>query len=366
MLSSLNRLSRRLTASAVRDRAKRDSSEGFASGDGNTTASREDLAATDRTGAGKGKNAAVKREGAQDVSVTEGGVKGRKKGDGDVVGEGEGEDPGPEDFTSTKVSVDDAPLPRKKLRESTRIKTLESKNGAFQAAGEAEGSGKGGEEGGDAGGNSTGGTQGLPESIVSNARASRRKSARLEEIPALKVSSKSEKSTATEGRPKRKNAKAESEVNPRKKAKEDPEISPFGTALGLPGIGWTKGTYSYKRHKRYSWISPTQKIEFKYRTDAATFEGLRNRFDKDEKQAWIEYTKMKNDQRKAREVLDPQRHDEQMGIDATLLRRKNNRANFIGKGWEVISLDIPRKRTRWISPTRKMAFRYVYFVCFVQ
>lgn len=98
-------------------------------------------------------------------------------------------------------------------------------------------------------------------------------------------------------------------------------------------------------------------LRFKYRNDADTFEKLRKKYRNDEAKAWIEYTKIKDSEKKAREVIDPKRHDEEMGIDVLLLRRQNNPENMIGPGWTVKKEDNKKQRTRWVSPTRKMGFR---------
>lgn len=135
----------------------------------------------------------------------------------------------------------------------------------------------------------------------------RRKSPRIQEVevraPYSKgtaIAASSAKKTSARKRPKRKAAEInQDKVSERGGAKNTPkrrkaERTQHMDDSYLPGDGWTKGSYIYNsnvnhpQHRRYSWVSPTEKIEFKYRFDAFTFESLRQKCGCDEIQAWIE------------------------------------------------------------------------------
>jgi hypothetical protein len=133
---------------------------------------------------------------------------------------------------------------------------------------------------------------------------------------------------------------------------------PVESSRELPGKGWSRGTFTIKGRPRKSWISPTWKIQFKYRTDAVTFEELRKKHKKDEIKAWMEYTTMKHAQRKIRDVIDPYQVDKEMGVNSQLLKNENTATTQIGPGWQVDKKHRGAKlRIRFISPTRNMSFR---------
>lgn len=124
----------------------------------------------------------------------------------------------------------------------------------------------------------------------------------------------------------------------------------------FPGPGWDVGYFSTRNTRRVCWISPTRKIKFKYRQDAALFESMRKKFGSEEIQAWVQYTKMKHSLKQRREVLDARRYDHDLDVS---LVRKNSEEDTPGPGWEFGSFSKHnRRRVFWMSPTRKIKFRY--------
>jgi hypothetical protein len=111
---------------------------------------------------------------------------------------------------------------------------------------------------------------------------------------------------------------------------------------------------------RKSWLTPKNKWAFKYRKDADVFERLRQEHRKDEVRAWKEYTLIKYEVKQSREVIDCREIDAELGIDVRLLRRQNDESIAIAPGWGVdVEIQSSGKRlTRWVSPTRKIRFRY--------
>ena len=95
----------------------------------------------------------------------------------------------------------------------------------------------------------------------------------------------------------------------------------------------------------------------RYRIDAELFESLRKEYGEDEVDAWIEYTKIKHSQKKAREVECADRYDNH---DVTVIRMNHDMmmGNGPGPGWEYGSSRLLHHKGFWISPTRKMKFRY--------
>ncbi|KAL3786930.1 hypothetical protein HJC23_013265 [Cyclotella cryptica] len=123
-----------------------------------------------------------------------------------------------------------------------------------------------------------------------------------------------------------------------------------------PGPGWKFGSFSKHNRRRVFWMSPTRKIKFRYRQDAVLFESLRKKFGLDEVQAWVEYTKIKHSLKQSREVLDVHQYDDGMNLSQI---RKSNNGETPGHGWEVGSFSKHnRRRVFWMSPTRKIKFRY--------
>lgn len=265
MLSSLGRFSRRLSAA----RPNRDgNSEGDAKGvsDGDADNYIEDTYNSDGDEGGKpaalaSRDVAVEADAeggsAQDVGASGGDVKGGEKGGEErLMGESEGEDPAA--AAEAVISAEDAaPVPRRKLRESTRLNTVAS----MSLMGQVEGAGRGQAGGGVVDGSDPGNIQGLPEPVVS-ANIARRRSTRVKQAeeavankPAAKKPSVAAKKSPASKVPKRKKNEID-EKNPSKKQmyyRYDDEI---------PGKGWVKSSYHYKnKSKRYSWTSPTQKIQ---------------------------------------------------------------------------------------------------------
>ena len=240
-----------------------------------------------------------------------------------------------------------------------------------------------------------------PAAILRN-NTPRRKSPRIKEVEAYSKgtanTASAAKKTSAAKRPKRKAAEINQDTvskgggakNPPKRQKA--ERTPHVDESYMPGEGWTRGSYIYNsnvnhpQHRRYSWVSPTEKIEFKYRVDAFTFESLRQNCGNDEVQAWIEvcvfvltlenigsvlfitfcvhslncqYTKLKSSERKNRDVIDPKAVDEQLNLDINVIRQELNAMDQIGPGWGLEKRENKSKRWRWISPTRGMKFRLV-------
>ena len=240
-----------------------------------------------------------------------------------------------------------------------------------------------------------------PAAILRN-NTPRRKSPRIKEVEAYSKgtanTASAAKKTSAAKRPKRKAAEINQDTvskgggakNPPKRQKA--ERTPHVDESYMPGEGWTRGSYIYNsnvnhpQHRRYSWVSPTEKIEFKYRVDAFTFESLRQNRGNDEVQAWIEvcvfvltlenigsvlfitfcvhslncqYTKLKSSERKNRDVIDPKAVDEQLNLDINVIRQELNAMDQIGPGWGLEKRENKSKRWRWISPTRGMKFRLV-------
>ena len=98
---------------------------------------------------------------------------------------------------------------------------------------------------------------------------------------------------------------------------------------------------------------------YRYRIDAELFESLRKEYGEDEVDAWIEYTKIKHAEKKARAVENAEEYDDH--ADVTVIRKNHDlmMGNGPGPGWQYGNLSSCFKHKGfWISPTRKMKFRY--------
>ena len=83
-----------------------------------------------------------------------------------------------------------------------------------------------------------------------------------------------------------------------------------------PGPGWTYNIRSNSGGiNRCHWISPTRKIEFKWRGAAVEFENLRLQFGTDEVRAWHEYSKIKD---YTRSVVSPGQYDDGANLIVTV------------------------------------------------
>lgn len=102
----------------------------------------------------------------------------------------------------------------------------------------------------------------------------------------------------------------------------------------------------------------------RYRVDAQLFESLRKKYGKDEIQAWIEYTKIKHDERKSREVENPEQFDDNRE-DTNVLRMNHDKDKSPGPGWEYSTVarksGLKKYVGIWVSPTRKIEFRCEIF-----